>query len=858
VSDGEQNEPRDQQKVIPRTPDANWRSLVITLSPRFAGRTLGSLTSAEVKLMVPDTWMALIEQNWDKPIPEEFRQHYRAILGRRKHDEDQLRATAVISASPLSPIGHKPAPVELFESEVKPPPPPIGKKVTIPAAPPAVPPLRSEQPPLPPAPKAGPVSFEPQKLASDVRPSDEWDDTDAAKQGSTAQNEKAASAAGQSAEHLPGQAPSNILQSLYGLFNKPVLIPIPRGQKKPVLLRWQNITYEDTLKPEYQKTLIDAIERGGNLGIRLGVESGRLFALDIDDDGLVAEFLERYPWLSNTLQSRGKRGRQFWFRLEPGCDYPNDRAIVTLRRDGKPYGELRLGGGRKGAQSIIFGIHPTGTRYENNGKRPMEIGLAELYELTGWSWYQRPEGKQAEPPAQTASRHAGDRILQAQEGAGTLEAQAEGVAKNIEAFYDQQRKEYVLRIAPDVYQSRTETQFKRTLRFSNLRAEMIPERNWSQIDMALRYLQENKYVSYVGGLSGKRCGFYEENGVRILVTSQARIIEPSRGEWPTLNKFFSNLLAGPTEPYAKDQLEVFYGWMKVAVTAQRQQRFQPGQALAIAGPMESGKSLLQGLITQVLGGRSAKAALFLQGRTDFNSELFEAEHLMLEDEAASSINKDRQALAVSIKNIIANRIHPCHQKNRPIVNLAPWWRLSISLNDRPERLLVLPPLTDDVADKIILLRASCHPMPMPAETPEQKELFWKTLTGELPAFIFWLLNEHKIIDAWRNTRFGIRAFHHPLLLTELEELSPAIALLGLIDQANIWDAQLSVWEGTALDLRALLLTNQKTQRDAGRLLEWINACGQYLGDLARMRPARVKAFRSATRRWFEIYGDVPA
>jgi hypothetical protein len=622
------------------------------------------------------------------------------------------------------------------------------------------------------------------------------------------------------------------------------------------LSRWQNITYEDTQKPEYQKMLLIAIERGGNVGIRLGLKSGRLFALDIDNDQLVAEFLQHHPWLANTLRSHGSRGCQFWFRLETGCNYPNDRAVVTLRRNGKPYGELRLGGGEKGAQSIIFGIHPTGTKYENNAKPPMEIGLADLYELTGW--YEQPEGEQAEPLAQTASRHAGDRILQAQEGADTLEPRAEAVAKEIEAFYDQKRKEYVLRITQDVYQTRTETQFKRNLRFWNLRTEIIPERNWSQIDLALRYLQENKYVSYVGGLSGKRCGFYDENGVRFLVTSQARIIEPFRGQWPTLNKFFSNLLAGPTEPYGEDQLEAFYGWVKVAVTAQRQGRFQPGQALAIAGPIESGKSLLQSLITQTLGGRSAKAALFLQGRTDFNSELFEAEHLMLEDEAASTINKDRQALAVSIKNIIANRIHPCHQKNRPIVNLAPWWRLSISLNDRPERLLVLPPLTDDVADKIILLRASCHPMPMLAETPEQKELFWKGLTSELPAFLYWLLNEYKIAETWRNTRFGIRAFHHPLLLTELEELSPAMALLGLIDQANIWDTQLSVWEGTALELRGLLLSNQMTQRDAGRLLEWINACGQYLGDLARMRPARVKAFRSATRRWFEIYRDVSA
>jgi hypothetical protein len=97
--------------------------------------------------------------------------------------------------------------------------------------------------------------------------------------------------------------------------------------------------------------LLTAIKRGGNIGILLGPESGRLFALDIDDDQLVEEFLNRFPWLANTLQSRSKRGCQFWFRLEKGCAYPNDLAIVPLKRNDRPYGELRLGGG-KGAQSV--------------------------------------------------------------------------------------------------------------------------------------------------------------------------------------------------------------------------------------------------------------------------------------------------------------------------------------------------------------------------------------------------------------------------------------------------------------------------------------------------------------------------
>jgi Domain of unknown function (DUF3854) len=445
-----------------------------------------------------------------------------------------------------------------------------------------------------------------------------------------------------------------------------------------------------------------------------------------------------------------------------------------------------------------------------------------------------------------------------EELAQKLEAEALSVAESVDAYYDQDRKEFVLKTKElQNYQSHSEAQFKRDLRFQRISGQCIPGRFWSQTDIVLQYLQDKKFVDYVGALAGKRCGFYFENGIRFLVTSEPKLIAPAKGKWKTLEKFLVQLLCGKDEPYGEAQLTALYGWLKVGFGAFRDRRFQPGQALAIAGPVESGKSLLQGLITQIFGGRCAKPALFLQGRTDFNGELFEAEHLMLEDEAASTTHAARVALAVKIKEITANRIQTCHPKFRPIVNLSPWWRLTISLNDRPERLLILPPLVEDIADKLILLRASCHPMPMPTDTAEEQQIFWNTLVAELPAFLHYLVNDFTITEDWRNARFGVRAFHHPMLLTELEELSPAIALLDLIDLANIWEVHSSVWEGTAKELRALLIAHHKTSRDADRLLHWTNACGQFLNDLARIRPLRVKPTRTHSNRAYEIYREIP-
>jgi hypothetical protein len=452
-----------------------------------------------------------------------------------------------------------------------------------------------------------------------------------------------------------------------------------------------------------------------------------------------------------------------------------------------------------------------------------------------------------------------------EKSAAAQQAHVLATTQAMSAYYDHQHKEYIVAVGPSHYQTRTEAQFKRELRFRELTRDRIPGRNWSQIDVALHYFQEQKFVDYCGGLAGRNCGLYEENGSKILVTKEPRLIVPNKGQWGILNKFFANLVGGPDEPYGDEQLTVFYGWIRTAYQALREHRFQPGQALAIAGPVDSGKSLLQSLITEILGGRSAKAMLYLQGRTDFNGELFEAEHLVLEDEAASTLHRDRITLGASLKNLIANRIHPCHAKHRQIVNLAPLWRVSLSLNDRPERLFVLPPLAEDMADKIILLRASKSPMPMHVVTPEQKEIFWKTLVSELPAFLYWLLNEFELSGDWKDARFGVNTFHHPELARELEELSPVMALLALIDAADIWTSYDSAtgiqgvidpWVGTALELRRLLMANQKTQRDATRLLDWVNACAQYLNDLADRRPSRVKAFRKATLRWFEIYREI--
>ena len=171
-------------------------------------------------------------------------------------------------------------------------------------------------------------------------------------------------------------SPRQILDRLYKLLGDAVLLPIPLGEKGPKEPGWQEQTFAESQKRRDE--LITVIRRGGNLGVLLGPKSNRLFALDLDDDQLVGQWLIRHPWLANTLRSRGKRGCQFWFRLEDGCDYPNGKAVYKLPEGN---GEIRLGGAG-GAQSICWGKHPDGVRYQIVvAKQPLVISQADLDEL---------------------------------------------------------------------------------------------------------------------------------------------------------------------------------------------------------------------------------------------------------------------------------------------------------------------------------------------------------------------------------------------------------------------------------------------------------------------------------------------
>jgi hypothetical protein len=360
----------------------------------------------------------------------------------------------------------------------------------------------------------------------------------------------------------------------------------------------------------------------------------------------------------------------------------------------------------------------------------------------------------------------------------------------------------------------------------------------------LCHIQTHGFIHYAGPLAGLPRGLHEMGGHRLLATAGPAIIEPRPGEWPTLRAVIGGLLEDPDGP----QVETFLAWLKFARESLVSGRRRPGQALALAGPRNCGKSLLVDILEAALGGRRANPYPFFTGRTNFNADVAGAELLAVDDEAGSTDIRARKALAASIKSNLFSGAVRVEGKHKAGFSFRPVWRMVLALNDEPEALLVLPPITEDIGDKLTMLRCHKRPLPMPAHTLDEREAFFARLLAELPALLEWL-ERWQVPAELREERCGVAHFHHPVLLAALLELSPEGQLAGLIDAAERAGGIGLPWEGTAAELKALLVLCQATSREAERLLgHWQPACGAYLGRLECERTEKL-AVNRGTQRW---------
>lgn len=313
----------------------------------------------------------------------------------------------------------------------------------------------------------------------------------------------------------------------------------------------------------------------------------------------------------------------------------------------------------------------------------------------------------------------------------------------------------------------------------------------SRIAQTIMHVMERRTLDRAfEAIAGYKDGIHAIKGSQVLIRKGPILIDPVEGDFPTILQLIKGLLAFEEGTTSDDflQCDLFHLWMSRAVENVYN---SPGvrlnsQILILAGPHGCGKSRLQHMvISPLLGHRSADPSRYVFGETAFNSGWVGCEHLLIEDPRPSMKMLDRLQLAQHLKALSVNEDQSLHAKGVDEFGVCPEFVVSISINDDQDSLRILPPLTPDFEDKVMLFRVAKRPLPMPSRTPKERLAFQAAIRDELPAYLHFLLNRCSVPDDLLSERFGVKHYHEPTLKSVLWEDTPASEFLALIDCAAV-------------------------------------------------------------------------
>jgi len=431
-------------------------------------------------------------------------------------------------------------------------------------------------------------------------------------------------------------------------------------------------------------------------------------------------------------------------------------------------------------------------------------------------------------------------------------------------FYDESSKQFWMQDASGEWRGRDQRTFSTYLKFLGYCpvVRTKEQEKISEVDHVMAHISLNCSVQYAGPIAGYKRGLITNNGQRVLVTREAQPVKPKKGEFPVIWELLHRMFGmgpeeGPENP-GENQLPYLLGWWKHSLEClNNKYEDHRGLCMVFAGEAGSGKTLVKDLISYSMGGRECKPYRYMIGLENFNGEFIGSELWVVDDEQCLTDHRSRSEFGANIKKTVADLNYRIRGMMREGVVLSMFRRLLICVNREPERLMVLPQLDDDIADKITILLAHKHPMPMPVGTPEEKAKFWHTLKSEIPAFVYFLLNEYEI-DKEDYGRFGIRHFHHPALCADLFSVSREREFFIQVNRAlekmifsddivNSW-----YWCGSAEELYTLLSSEDSplTRKEKNNL-PWSNTMGKMLTKIAKQMPERCVAKKiGGLKKWF--------
>lgn len=334
-------------------------------------------------------------------------------------------------------------------------------------------------------------------------------------------------------------------------------------------------------------------------------------------------------------------------------------------------------------------------------------------------------------------------ILNYPELAGVVEARCQ--APEDDCWFDSARRRFWHRSDSGQWVDKSESQMIRWL----IDRGVSPNPDGQPlkpIERKLLDIETNHVVDYAGPYAGRRAGVFDDGYGRLLVTRELQLIEPLKPGvepdsmmdckgwgWPTLGWFLKGLLigeeeAGDGEWVVYDQFEKFLVWVQYAVQSLHYAEYTTDMCLVLAGETNCGKTLLDRILEALLGGVSEDPFEYMAGGDDFNGELLKTCLLSVDDKSSDSSIKTRKRLAAMVKQFVAAGKLRLRLMRTEAMRVRPISRLYFATNVNPDALKVLPPLSDDVRDKMLILKGYRNPELNPNMALKERQLFWKTLT----------------------------------------------------------------------------------------------------------------------------------
>lgn len=315
------------------------------------------------------------------------------------------------------------------------------------------------------------------------------------------------------------------------------------------------------------------------------------------------------------------------------------------------------------------------------------------------------------------------------------------------------------------------------------------KRGPSEIDLRIIEIQNEFGADYIGRLAGWPVGFHAYGDNHLLITSEAKLIEPTYGNNTALRDFITKLLG-------EEQAAYMHAWNKLAVHARRQglerikhglaPNFRIGQALSVIGEHNHGKTVLSKVETKIVSGAGGTKGDPSQAHTQataFNEDLSEHEIHVLDDEGGGDSYTARRQFGESIKKSVATSEKRIHGKGKKAVTLEPFVRTVILINSRLADIRVLPPLDSGMADKLIVFKTIGPGFGEIAADDEAYGQRMDDLIAAIPDYLGWLEN-WEIPAEIKESRYGVASYHNPEVKAGLAELGLEFELVQLVHRAR--------------------------------------------------------------------------